>query len=58
MDFLVVNLFSYYKTMGFDYIDLALSSKDGIPNEGLIRFKETHCCVSSIRYTFSWNNEL
>jgi hypothetical protein len=55
MDFLVINLFSYYKSMGFDYIDLALSSKDGIPNEGLIRFKETHCCVSALRYTFSWS---
>ena len=55
MDFLVINLFSHYKTLGFDYIDLALSSKDGIPNEGLIRFKETHCCTSSLRYTFSWS---
>ncbi|HJV77136.1 MAG TPA: hypothetical protein VJ602_02055 [Paludibacter sp.] len=55
MDFLVINLFSYYKTMGFDYIDLALSSKDGIPNEGLVRFKETHCCASALRYTFSWS---
>ncbi len=54
MDFLVLNLFLHYKEMGFDFIDLALSSKFGIPNEGLIRFKETHQCVSSLRYTFSW----
>jgi len=54
MDFLVVNIFSFYKILGFDYIDLARSSKDGIPNEGLIRFKEVHNCISSNRFTFSW----
>ena len=54
MDFLVLNLFNHYKKLGFDFIDLALSSKFGIPNEGLIRFKETHHCISSLRYTFTW----
>ena len=54
MDFLVINLFKYYKTMGYDFIDLALSSKNGIPNDGLIRFKEAHNCISSNRFTFSW----
>lgn len=53
MDFLVFNLFNHYKNLGFDFIDLALSSKYGIPNEGLIRFKETHQCTSSLRYTFT-----
>lgn len=54
MDFLVLNLFNHYKKLGYDFIDLALSSKFGIPNEGLIRFKETHHCISSLRYTFTW----
>lgn len=54
MDFLVINLFSFYKNLGYDFIDLALSSKDGIPNAGLIRFKEVRNCISSLRFTFSW----
>lgn len=58
MDFLVINLFFFYKNLEFDFIDLALSSKDGIPNEGLIRFKEAHNCISSLRYTFSWTPTL
>ena len=58
MDFLVFNLFIHYKNLGFDYIDLALSSKSGIPNEGLIRFKETHQCTSSLRYTITWTPEI
>jgi len=55
MDFLFVNLFSFYKNLGFDFIDLGLSSKDGIPNDGLIRFKEVHNSISSLRFTFSWS---
>ena len=50
MDFLLLNLFSYYKEAGFKYIDLGISTEDGIPNEGLLRFKESHEAVSSLRY--------
>jgi hypothetical protein len=54
MDFLVLNLWSFYKKKGFDYIDLGKSTEAGIPNEGLLRFKETHESTSSLKYTFSW----
>jgi lysylphosphatidylglycerol synthetase-like protein (DUF2156 family) len=50
MDFLIFNLFSYYKEAGFTYIDLGISTENGIPNEGLLRFKESHEAVSSLRY--------
>lgn len=56
MDFLAFNLWSYYKELGFKYIDLGISCEDGIPNDGLLRFKESHNGTSSLRYSFSWSN--
>ncbi len=54
MDFLIFNLWSFYKKQGFKYIDLGISTEAGIPNEGLLRFKETHECYSSLRHTLTW----
>ena len=56
MDFLIFNLWNHYKSAGFKYIDLGISTEAGNPNEGLLRFKETHECVSSLRYTFQWKS--
>jgi hypothetical protein len=53
MDFLVFNLWRHYKEIGYRYIDLGISTENGIPNDGLLRFKETHECVSSLRYTMT-----
>ena len=52
MDFLLLNLWHFYKKMGYRYVDLGISTEDGIPNPGLLRFKETHEAVSSVRYRF------
>jgi hypothetical protein len=57
MDFLIFQLWSYYKESGFKNIDLGVSTEAGIPNEGLLRFKETHECVSSLRLSFNWSNK-
>ena len=57
IDFLILNIYNHYKKLGFEYIDTGLSSKLGIPNEGLIRFKEIHNSISSLRYTFTWRPE-
>jgi hypothetical protein len=54
MDYLAFNLWSYYKNLGFKYIDLGISTEAGNPNEGLLRFKESHESVSSLRYKFFW----
>lgn len=56
MDFLVFHLFSFYKNKGFSYIDLGISTENGIPNEGLLRFKESHDALSSVRYRFSYRS--
>jgi hypothetical protein len=53
MDFLVLQLWSHYKALGYRYIDLGISTESGVPNEGLLRFKETHECVSSLRHTLT-----
>ncbi|HAF30831.1 MAG TPA: hypothetical protein DCG75_17465 [Bacteroidales bacterium] len=57
MDFLSFNLWSYYKNMGFSYIDLGISTENGgIINEGLLRFKETHEAQTELKYTLCWHN--
>lgn len=52
MDFIALNLFMYYKNLGFRFVDLGISTETGIPNEGLLRFKESHEAVSSLRLRF------
>jgi len=54
MDFLSFKLWSHYKEKGLSYIDLGISTESGIPNEGLLRFKETHESISSVKYSFKW----
>lgn len=55
MDFLTFHLWTHYKRLGFHYIDLGISTEAGQPNEGLLRFKESHEATSSLKYTFSWS---
>ncbi len=52
MDLLAFNLWSYYKKLGFRHVDLGISTEGGIPNEGLLRFKESHEATSSLRFKF------
>ncbi len=54
MDFLAFNLWSYYKNLGYKFIDLGISTETGTPNEGLLRFKESHDSTSSLRFKFVW----
>jgi hypothetical protein len=54
MDFCLINLWNHYKKLGYNFIDVGISTEYGIPNEGLIRFKETHEAFSSLRFSFSW----
>ena len=56
MDFLTYHLWNYYKLLDYDYIDLGTSTESGMPNEGLLRFKETHDSVSSLRFSFEWSS--
>jgi len=58
MDYLILNLWSHYKRLGYRWVDLGISSESGVPNEGLLRFKETHDAVSSLRFKFSWYSKV
>lgn len=53
-DFLVFHLLNFYRSTGYHYIDLGISTESGYPNDGLLRFKESHNAVSSLRFKFSW----
>lgn len=55
MDFLIFQLWCFYKNSGGRFVDLGISTETGIPNEGLLRFKETHESCSSLRYTIAWH---
>jgi hypothetical protein len=54
MDFLCNNLWTHYKSLDFDFIDIGISTENGIPNEGLLRFKETLDATTELRYRFLW----
>lgn len=52
MNFCAYNLWTHYKKLGYKFIDLGISTEDGVPNDGLIRFKEDLDCISSLRLSF------
>jgi len=55
MDYLSFQLWSWYKEKGYAYIDLGISTeKEGLPNEGLLRFKESHEAITGIKNTLIW----
>lgn len=54
MDYMILHLWSHYQKAGFRFIDLGISTEESIPNSGLLRFKETHEAVSSLRFRFSY----
>lgn len=56
IDFLAYKIWNYYKECGFKAIDLGISTEEGIPNEGLLRFKESHNSFSSLRFGFYFDN--
>jgi hypothetical protein len=57
MDFLAFQLWTFYKEQKFSFVDLGISTENGKPNEGLLRFKESHEAISSLKYTFTWSPE-
>ena len=57
MDFCLFNLWMHYKDLDYSYVDISTSTKSGIPNKGLLKFKETHDAPSSLRFSFSWSKE-
>lgn len=57
IDFLYMNIYEFYKNLGYKYVDLGTSSVNGEPNIGLLRFKEIHNCKTSLQYSFIWSKD-
>jgi hypothetical protein len=55
MNFLSFKVFQYYANLGFEVVDIGISTENSIPNFGLCEFKESIGCSVSLKYTFSKN---
>lgn len=53
MNRLAYELAVHYSRRGIKTLDLGPATEDGIPNEGLCRFKESLGCVPSLKYRFT-----
>jgi hypothetical protein len=52
INYLSYKLFEYYKQAGFEYLDIGPSTDAGVPNYGLIEFKQSIGCSISPKLTF------
>jgi hypothetical protein len=55
MDYLSSGLVNLFKKEGYAFFDVGISSENGIPNSGLLRFKESHLFKSTLRFTIDIN---
>ncbi|MBX9850175.1 MAG: GNAT family N-acetyltransferase [Cytophagaceae bacterium] len=55
MVLLIKNIFEYCHQNGFKIFDLGIATAGGVPNEGLIRFKENIGSIRSLKFTFYKN---
>lgn len=51
MNYLAAQIFAHYHSKGFSLVDIGPSSKQGVPNTGLIAFKESIGCSTSLKFT-------
>ncbi len=57
MDYMSFNLWSFYRQKGFSFIDLGVSTENNsVPNEGLLRFKETHEAKTELKFKITLKN--
>lgn len=54
MNFLAYRVFAFYYQKGYKLVDIGPSSKEGVPNRGLISFKESIGCRSSLKYSIKY----
>lgn len=56
MSFLALKSWNHYKNLGYQIVDLGTATELGVPNEGLLRFKECHEAISSLRFSLELVN--
>lgn len=57
MNFMAYELFDFYsKKKGVEFVNIGISTEDGIPNFGLFDFKESIGCVNSAKLNFKWHS--
>lgn len=49
INFMSYNLVKYYKELGYQILDIGISTENGIPNYGLCNFKESLGCIPSTK---------
>ena len=49
MDFIAVSLVDIFQLEGWNIFDLGVSTENGVPNSGLLRFKESHQFISTLK---------
>ena len=52
MNRLAYELARHYRSRGMTALDLGPATENGVPNEGLCRFKESLGCIPSLKYSF------
>ena len=57
MDFLALELFNYYFSLGKECLDIGPSSETGILNVGLLEFKRSLGCQSCLKHSFVYSVE-
>jgi lipid II:glycine glycyltransferase (peptidoglycan interpeptide bridge formation enzyme) len=53
INFLSFRIFEHYKKIGKKFIDIGISTEEGIPNYGLCEFKESIGCTIFPKYKFT-----
>ncbi|HEX3008914.1 MAG TPA: hypothetical protein VHO90_15020, partial [Bacteroidales bacterium] len=54
-NYLSYNIWGFYHTKGFEIVDIGPSSQNGVPDCGLLEFKETIGCRLSMKTSFHWS---
>ncbi len=53
MNNLTYNVFKYYHDKGVRFLDIGISTENGVPNYGLCEFKESIGCSITLKYVFN-----
>jgi len=53
MNWLSYQVVTYYKQLGFSWLDIGPATENGVPNYGLCDFKQSIGCETSLKFTLT-----